>query len=60
MSNATPDARYLVFLDIYFSFTSVGTWEPEIKRWYLLYRPDDIYKMHNTNNGTEGLNESLE
>nr|XP_047122448.1 uncharacterized protein LOC124805945 [Hydra vulgaris] len=35
-----------------------GTWLPEIKRWCLAYRPDDIM-FNNTNNGTERLNEDL-
>ena len=33
------------------------TWYPEIKRWCLAYRPDDLFQC-NTNNGTEHLNES--
>nr|XP_047124266.1 uncharacterized protein LOC105849580 [Hydra vulgaris] len=35
-----------------------GTWLPEIKRWCLAYRPDDMM-FNNTNNGTERLNEDL-
>ena len=35
-----------------------GTWPPEIRRWCLAYRPDDLFRC-NTNNGTERLNESL-
>ena len=34
------------------------TWYPEITKWCLAYRPDDLFRC-NTNNGTERLNESL-
>ena len=35
-----------------------NTWYPEIKKWCLAYRPDDLFRC-NTNNGTERLNEEL-
>ncbi|XP_057297349.1 uncharacterized protein LOC130627119 [Hydractinia symbiolongicarpus] len=35
-----------------------GTWLPEIKRWALAFRPDDLM-LCNTNNGTERLNEDI-
>ena len=35
-----------------------GTWEPQLKRWCLFYRPNDLFRC-NTNNGTERLNKSL-
>ena len=41
-------------LKLYFE----NTWYPEIQRWCLAYRPDDLLKC-NTNNGTERLNETL-
>ena len=34
------------------------TWYPELVRWCLAFRPDDLFRC-NTNNGTERLNESL-
>ena len=34
------------------------TWYPELARWCLAFRPDDLFRC-NTNNGTERLNESL-
>ena len=34
------------------------TWLPNIRRWCLAYRPDDLI-LCNTNNGTERLNEDL-
>ena len=34
------------------------TWYPEIARWCLAYRHDDLFRC-NTNNGTERLNEIL-
>ena len=34
------------------------TWYPELTKWCLAYRPDDLFPC-NTNNGTESLNESL-
>ena len=34
------------------------TWLPQIKRWCLAYRPDDLI-LCSTNNGTERLNEDL-
>ena len=35
-----------------------NTWFPEIKRWSLAFRPNDLM-FNNTNNGTERLNEDL-
>ena len=35
-----------------------NTWQPEIQRWCLAYRPSDLFRC-NTNNGTERLNEAL-
>ena len=34
------------------------TWLPEVKRWSLAFRPNDLM-FNNTNNGTERLNEDL-
>ena len=34
------------------------TWYPELTKWCLAYRPDDLFRW-NTNNGTECFNESL-
>ena len=40
------------------SIIILGTWLPELQRWCIAYRPDDLM-MVNTNNGTERLNEDL-
>ena len=36
----------------------LGTWLPEIEKWVLAFRPNDLI-MCNTNNGTERINEEL-
>ena len=41
-------------ISVYFE----NTWLPEIQRWCLHFRPDDLFNC-NTNNGTERLNEAL-
>ena len=40
------------------NYSCLGTWYPELSRWCLAFRPNDLM-MCNTNNGTERLNRDL-
>ena len=49
--------KAMLINDLINSFQFTDTWYPEIKKWSLAYRPNDL--SCNTNNGTERINKEL-